>query len=103
MNRVSRRIRVDTGTQDRETADLTRRLKGTEINYRFGIITKQRAKQMGTRIIDDHYNTLLRLTRGRLGYNLKRDVTLTPEDRKRLDGWRSQAIKDFEAIIDDTR
>ena len=100
---MSRRIKVDTGTQKRETADLTRRLKGAELNYRFGIIDKKRAKQMGTRIIGDHYNILLRLTRGRLGYNLKRDVTLTPEDRKRLDGWRNQAIKDFEAIIDDTR
>jgi len=100
---LSRRIRVDTGTQTRETADLTRRLKGVELNYRFGIIDKRRAKQMGTRIIGDHYNTLLRLTRGRLGYSLGRDVTLTPEDRRRLDTWRKEAIKDFEAIIDDSR
>ena len=100
---MSRRIKVDTGTQDRETADLTRRLKGVELNYRFGIIDKVRAKQMSTRIIDDHYHTLLSLTRGRLGYNLKRNVSLTPEDKRRLDGWRDQAIRDFEAIIDDTR
>ena len=100
---MSRRIKVDTGTQKRETADLTRRLKGTEINYRFGIITKQRAKQMGKRIISDHYNTLLRLTRDRLGYSIQRNVSLSPENKHSLDTWRNQAIKDFEAIIDDTR
>lgn len=100
---MSRRIKIDTGTQNRETADLTRRLKGVELNYRFGIIDKRRAKKMGATIINDHYNTLLRLTRGRLGYNIKRNVTLTKEDQKRLDDWRNQAIRDFEAIIDDTR
>jgi len=100
---MSRTLKVDTGTQDRETRDLTRRLKGIEINYRFGIIDKKRAKRLSTRVIDDHYHTLLSLTRGRLGYNLKRNVTLSPEDKRRLDNWRNQAIRDFEAILDDTK
>ena len=100
---MSRRIRVDTGTQTRETADLTRRLRGVELNYRFGIIDKQRAKQMGASVINDHYNTILRLTRDRLGYSIQRTVSLSPENKRSLDDWRKQAIKDFEAIIDDTR
>ncbi len=100
---MSRRIKIDTGTQRRETADLTRRLKGINVNYRFGIVDKRRAKKLGKRVIEDHYQTLLKLTKGRLGYALKRPVTLTPEDQRRLDNWRNQAIRDFEAIIDDTR
>ena len=100
---MSRQFSIDTGTQTRETRELTARLKGVQINYRFGIITKKRAKQLGKRIITNHYNTLLTLTQGRLGYNIQRNVNLTPEDQQRLDQWRNQAIKDFEAILDDTR
>ena len=100
---MSRQIKIDTSTQQRETKDLTRQLKGIELNYRFGIIPKKRAKQIGERLITKHYYTLLALTRGRLGYNLKRNVTLTPEDKRRLDTWKNQAIKDFGAILDDAR
>jgi hypothetical protein len=66
-------------------------------------MTKERAKRVGARVITDHYNTLLSLTRGNLGYNLKRPVTLTPEDQRRLDNWRDQAIRDFGDIIDDVK
>ena len=100
---MSRQIKIDTSTQTRETKDLTRQLKGIELNYRFGIITKKRAKKIVKRLITEHYYTLLALTRGRLGYNLKRDVTLTPEDKRRLDAWKNQATKDFGAILDDAR
>ena len=100
---MSRRIRVDQGTQQRETRELTTRLKGVETNYRFGIITKERAKRVGERIITDHYHTLLRLTHSRLFYYIKQPVSISPEDQRRLDGWRDQAIQDFWRIIDDTR
>lgn len=94
---------IDPGTQRRETADLTRRLKGVRLNYRFAIINKRRAKTLGKRIIEDHYQTMLKLTQGRLGYAINRPVSLTLEDQRRLDSWRDQAVRDFEAIIDDTR
>ena len=100
---MSRHIMIDQGAQQRETADLTRRLKGIQTNYRFGIMDKARAQKAGARVIDDHYKTLLRLTRGRLGYALKRPVTLTPEDRRRLDRWRDEAIEDWNTILDDVK
>ena len=100
---MSRQYKVPQGTLQRETRDLTRQLKGIQTNYRFGIITKKRAKQAGAKVITEHYNTLLALTRGNLGYNLKRPVSLTPEDKRRLDNWRDQAIQDFGDIIDDVK
>lgn len=100
---MSRHIMISRGTQERETADLTRRLKGIQTNYRFGIMDKARAKSQGARVINEHYKTLLRLTKGRLGYNLARPVTLTPEDQRRLDQWRDDAIKDWNMILDDVK
>jgi len=94
---------IGQGAQQRETADLTRRLKGIQTNYRFGIMDKARAQYTGARVIEDHYQTLLRLTRGRLGYSLGRPVSLSPEDQRRLDRWRDEAIKDWGAILDDVK
>jgi len=93
-----RHIMIGQGAQERETADLTRRLKGIQINYRFGIMDKKRAQLVGARVIDDHYKTMIRLTRGRLGYALKRPVSLSPEDQRRLDRWRDEAIEDWNTI-----
>ncbi len=101
--RVGRNIQISPSIQKRHVADLTRRLKGVRLNYRFELMDKRRAKMLGRRIIEDHYQTLLRLTKGYLGYALKRSVSLSPEDQRRLDQWRDEAIRDFEAIIDDTR
>ncbi|MBA7707967.1 hypothetical protein ES703_116852 [subsurface metagenome] len=100
---MSRHIMIGLGAQERETADLTRQLKGIQINYRFGIIDKARAQRAGARVIDDHYQTLLRLTRGRLGYSLNRPVSLTPEDQRRLDRWRDEAVEDFNTILDNVK
>jgi len=97
------RLKIDPGTQRRETRDLSRQLKGVRLNYRFGIIDKRRAKTLGKRIIDDHYQTLLRLTGERFWYATRRRTTIAPEDQLRLDRWRDEAISDFEAIIDDIR
>jgi len=94
---------IGRGAQERETADLTRRLKGIQINYRFGIMNKKRAQRLGARVIDDHYKTLLRLTQGRLGYSLRRPVTLAPEDRRRLDRWRDEAVEDWNTMLDDVK
>jgi len=91
------------GTQERETADLTRQLKGIQINYRFGIMDKARARLVGARVIEDHYKTLLRLTQGRLGYALKRPVTLAPEEQRRLERWRDEYIEDWNMILDDVK
>jgi len=100
---MSRHIKIGQGAQQRETADLTRRLKGIQTNYRFGVIDKARAEEAGARVIEDHYRTLLRLTRGRLGYSLGRPVSLAPEERRRLDRWRDEAITDWGAILDDVK
>lgn len=100
---MSRHIMIDRGTQERETADLTRQLKGIQINYRFGIMDKTRAKLVGARVINDHYKTMLRLTRGRLGYALKRPVTLAPEEQRRLERWRDEYIEDWNTILDDVK
>jgi len=94
---------IERGAQERETADLTRRLKGIQTNYRFGIMDKARARYIGARVIEDHYQTLLRLTRGRLGYSLGRPVTLAPEEQRRLDRWRDEATADWNAILDDVK
>lgn len=100
---MSRHILIGQGAQERETADLTRRLKGIQINYRFDIIDKARAQRQGARVIEDHYKTLLRLTRGRLGYSLGRPVSLAPEEQRRLDRWRDEAIEDWNRILDDVK
>jgi hypothetical protein len=100
---LSRRIKIDSRTQLRETDDLTRQLKGVEINYRFGIIDKRRAKRLGARIITDHYNLLLSLSRSRLGLSIQRSVSLSPENKLQLNAWRKQAIRDFGVILDDAR
>jgi len=94
---------IDRGAQERETADLTRRLKGIQTNYRFGIMDKARAQIVGARVIDDHYKTLLRMTRGRLSYSLGRPITLAPEDRRRLERWRDEALEDWNTILDDVK
>jgi len=94
---------IGQGAQERETADLTRQLKGIQINYRFGIMDKKRAQLVGARVINDHYKDLIRLTRGRLGYALKRPVSLSPEDQRRLDQWRDDTIKDWNTILDDIK
>lgn len=94
---------ISRGTQEREAADLTRRLKGIQTNYRFGIMTKARAKSQGARVINNHYQTLLRLTKGRLGYSLGRPVVLAPEEQRQLDRWRDEAIKDWNRILDDVK
>jgi len=100
---MSRHLKIEQGAQRRETADLTRRLKGVQTNYRFGIIDKTRAQEAGARVIEDHYQTLLRLTWGRLGYSLGRPVTLAPEDRRRLDRWRDEGVEDWNRILDDVK
>ncbi len=100
---MSRQIGINPSIQKRNVADLTRRIKGVQLKYRFALIDKRRAKMLGREIMEDHYRTLLRLTKGHLGYALTRLVSLSPEDQRRLDQWRSDAIKDFEAIIDDIR
>ena len=94
---------IGQGAQERETADLTRRLKGIQTNYRFGIMDKKQAQLVGARVIEDHYQTMLRFTRGRLGYSLGRPVSLAPEDRRRLDRWRDEAVEDWNTILDDVK
>ena len=100
---MSRRIRVGSGTQDRETNDLVRQLKAVVINFRGGVVSKERAKEKARRVIQRQFDFLLRLSRDRIRYQLKRVVELPPEELARLERWRDDYIADFEKIIDDTQ
>ena len=100
---MSRRIRVSRGTLARGSNDLGRRLKGLVTNYRFALVSKQRALEQGKRLIDNHFETMLRLSRDRIRTALKVTAELPPEERKRLERWRDDYVADFEKILDDVR
>jgi len=100
---MSRRIRVGRGLHGRQTRDLSRRLKGIITNYRFALITKKRARELGRAAIDDEFETLLRASRDRVRTALRRPVELPPEERRRLERWRDDYIGDFNAILADVK
>ena len=96
-------ILISQGAQDREVRDLSRRLKGIIINYRFRQISLARAKRLGARVIDQHYRKLLDLSQRRIRVSTHQVAELTPETKRRLDNWRKQAVEDFEAILEDVK
>lgn len=100
---MSRRIQVGRGASDRFAADLNRRLKAIVISYRHDFYTKDRAKERGKAAIEDEFDALLRLSRDRVRWTLKRPVELPPEERTRMERWRDDYIKDFNGIIDDVK
>jgi len=100
---MSQRIRVGQGTQNRFVADLGRKLKSIIISYRHDFYSKEVAKERGKGVIEDEFDALLRLSRDRVRWRLKRPVELPPEERRRLERWRDDYIKDFNGIIDDVK
>jgi len=100
---MSQRILVGQGTQNRFAADINRRLKAIIISYRHDFYTKEVAKERGKAAIEDEFDALLRLSRDRVRWRLKRPVDLPPEERRRLERWRDDYIKDFYGIIDDVK
>jgi len=100
---MSQRIRVGQGTQNRSAADLNRKLKAIIISYRHDFYSKETAKERGKAAIEDEFESLLRLSRERVRWTLKRPVELPPEERRRLERWRDDYIKDFYGIIDDVK
>lgn len=100
---MSRRIRVGQGASNRFAADIIRRLKGIVISYRHDFYSKEIAKERGKTVIEDEFDALLRLSRDRVRWTLKRPVELPPEERRRLERWRDDYIKDFYGIIDDVK
>jgi len=100
---MSRTIRVGQGAQNRFAADLNRKLKAIIISYRHDFYTKEVAKERGKVAIEDEFNALLRLSRDRVRWTLRRPVELPPEERRRMERWRDEYIRDFNAIIDDVK
>lgn len=82
---------------------MTRQLKGVVINYRFGVITKQRATEAGRRIIEDEFKTLLRMSRDRVRWTIRKVGELPPEAQRRLERWRDEYVQDFLKILDDVK
>jgi len=98
---MSRRIRIGHGALERETKDITRQLKAVVINFRSGVASKKRAREKAKQIISRQFDTLLRMSRDRIQYQLKRVVELPPEELARLERWRDEYIEDFYKILDD--
>lgn len=100
---MTQRILIGRGTQDMLTNTLTRRLMGIKNNYFWGLISKERAKASGKAVVEDEFETLLRVSRDRIRYDLGRVSELPPEELARLRRWRDNYIADFSNIIDDIK
>jgi len=100
---VSRRIRVGRGTHKRFTADLTRRLKQLSIIYRDGMLSKEQTRTKAKRIIDAEFEVLLAVSRNRVKMAVGKVGELPPEERRRLEQWRNEYLKDFYGILDDAK
>jgi len=100
---MSQRIRVGQGTQNRFATDLNRKLKAIIISYRHDFYSKETAKERGKVAIEDEFDSLLRLSHDRVRWTLKRPVDLPPEERRRMERWRNDYVKDFNGIIDDVK
>ena len=98
---MSHRISVPRGTQDMFTKDLSRQLKAIVISYRHGFHSKEVAKERGKAVIEDEFETLLRLSHDRIRWTLRRPVNLPPEERARLERWKDDYVLDFYKILDD--
>ena len=96
-------VLISQGAQDREVRDLGRRLKSIIINYRFRLISKKNAIRKGTRIITEHYDKLLNLSRLRVRVSTSQVAELSPDNQRQLEQWRDGYIADFKAIVNDTR
>ena len=57
--------------------DLNRQLMSIRRNYYHGLISKAQAKASGRAVIEDEFETLLRVSRNRVQYTLKRVASLT--------------------------
>ena len=97
------RVIIGRGTQDMLTRDLSRRLMAIRRNYHHGLLSKERAKASGNAVIEDEFETRLRVSRDRVQYIFRRKIELPPEERTRLERWRDGYIEDWERIIDDIR
>ena len=100
---MTQRITIGRGTQDVLTRDLNRRLLAIRRNYYHGLISKERAKESGRRVIEDEFEVLLKVSHDRVQYVLRRPVNLPPEERARLERWRDNYVADFGKIIDDVK
>ena len=100
---MTQRINVGRGTQNMLTNDLNRQLMSIRRNYYHGLISKAQAKASGRAVIEDEFETLLRVSRNRVQYTLKRVASLTPEDRARLERWRDDYVVDWGRIVDDIK
>lgn len=100
---MSRRISVSRGFQDMSAKDLSRHLTAIRRDYRGHLISKERAKERGRRVIEDEFEVLLRMSHDRVRWSLKRPVELPPEERSRLERIRDEYIADFNRIIDDIK
>jgi len=70
-------------------------------NLRFRLISAEWAKTTGRKAIENEFDTLLRVSRDRVQYTLRRKVELPPEERERLERWRDGYVADWERIVDD--
>jgi len=78
-------------------------LKGLATNYRFGFLSKEQAKKQGRRLIDNHFETMLRMSRDRIRTAVKVVGELPPEERRRMERWRDDETRNFNGILDDVR
>ena len=98
---MTQRILIGRGTQDMLVRDLSRRLMAIRRNLRFRLISAEWAKTTGKHAIENEFETLLRVSRDRVKYTLRRKVELPPEERGRLERWRDGYVADWERIVDD--
>ena len=85
------------------TKDLSHQLKAIATSYRHRFYSKEVAKERGKQRIEDEFETLLRVSRDRVRWTLRRPVELPPEERTRLERWRDETILGFYKILDDIK
>ncbi len=98
---MTQRVLIGRGTQDMLARDLSRRLMAIRRNLRFRLISQEWAKTTGRKAIENEFETLLRVSRDRVQYTLRRKVELPPEERARLERWRDEYVADWGRIVDD--
>ena len=100
---MARRIMISPGLHKRFEADMSRRLKAIVNNYKYHQTDWNTAMKKATRIIDTEYQRLLIISRQRVSGVTGRQVTLPKEERKRLETWKNEFIKDFGDILRDAK
>ena len=100
---LKRGIKVSPVIIDSLGRNMTTKLKNVVTNYRYGLMSKKQAKTRSGKIIDDEFNTLLRVSRDQVRFKIGYVGKLPPEELARLKRWRDTYKRGFMKIIRDVK